>query len=295
MADRGTKPGDLPVTGVAGARQGQPTSEAGSRPVKFDDPPVTETLLGVQFSPLRKLTLPYIGLYWATVRDAYPNHEVKAPLTPVTEEFPAPPPSESVGIQFSLEPEARCWFIDTTSTQLIQVQRDRFIRNWRKGAPPHERYPSYDELRPRFERDWAGFFQFLEHHNLGTPEINQCEVTYVNHIDLGRGWRSFGESAQVLSLLASPSTEFLPEAEMVLINARYVMPGGKGRLHVAAQPAMRRDDGKEVMQLSLTARGKPASSLVGDILAWFDVGHEWIVRGFADITTAKMQEIWGRR
>jgi hypothetical protein len=264
--------------------------------VHFERPPVTETILGVQFLPLRGLTLPYLGLFWGEVRADYPTQEVKPALPPVVEDFSGVPgPEGGVGIQFVTEPDARCWFIDKTSTQLIQVQRDRFIRNWRKGQPPHDGYPRYDVLRPRFATDWTRFLAFLEREGLGRPEVNQCEVTYVNHIELGVGWENLGEAHKVLAMLRGiEKPGILPEPEVVILNARYVMPARPGRLHVSAQPAVRRSDGKHVLQLTLTARGKPDSSAIADILRWFDEGHDWIVYGFVDVTTPAMHQIWGR-
>ncbi len=270
-------------------------SMASPNRVDFERPPVTETILGVQFAPLEGFTLPYVGLLWSAFRSRYPNQEVKPPLTPVVEDF-GPPRPASIGIQLSQEPDARFWFIDETTTQLIQVQRDRFIRNWRKAPPPHDAYPRYDELRPRFEEDWQTFLSFLRREQLGTPAVNQCEVTYINHIELGRGWESMGQAHKVLRFLQHPSgQEFLPAPEALVANVRYLMPERRGRLHIASQPAVRRDDGKQVMQVTLTARGKPASSELRDIVQWFDLGHEWIVRGFVDVTTPAMHELWGRR
>lgn len=271
------------------------TTSAGRGRVDFKNPPVIETILGVQFVPLRGLTLPYIGLYWSEIRDRYPSQEVKPPLSQVIEDFSSPPAPAKVGFEIFDEPDARFWFIDQSSTQLIQIQRDRFIRNWRKGEPPHNAYPRYDELRPRFEHDWLSFVGFLERERLGTPEVNQCEVTYINHIELGIGWSSLGDAHRVLTMLKHQDRpEFLPEPEMLIVSGRYVIPEWRGRLHVSAQPAIRRRDGRQVMQLTLTARGKPDSSRLSDIVTWFDLGHDWIVHGFVDVTSAEMHHIWGR-
>jgi uncharacterized protein (TIGR04255 family) len=267
---------------------------AGRRRVDFRRPPVTETILGVQFAPLRGLSLPYLGLYWATVRSEYPTQEVKPPLAPIVEEFDRRPGLPTVSLELASEPDVRCWLIDSTSTQLIQIQRDRFIRNWRKGEPPHDRYPRYDDLKPRFESDWSGFLAFLEREGLGTPEVNQCEVTYINHIPLGDGYHSLGSLHEVLSILGAPvRRDVLPEPEVFVFNTRYVLPGNRGRLHVSAQPAVRRQDLRTVLQLTLLARGAPRSSSTDDILAWFDEGHDWIVHGFKEMTTLSMHEVWG--
>lgn len=266
------------------------------RRVDFRKPPVIETILGVQFVPLRALSLPYIGLYWSEIRNQYPTHEVKPPLSSVTEDFSFPPTPAKVGIEITEEPpDVRFWFIDQASTHLIQVQRDRFIRNWRKSEPPHHEYPRYDDLRPRFEQDWRGFVAFLEREGLGTPEVNQCEVTYINHIELGLGWETLADVHRVLTMLKRPEQqEFLPEPEMLTVSARYVMAERRGRLHVAATPAIRRQDGNQVMQLTLTARGRPKSSRLEDIVAWFNLGHDWVVHGFVDLTTPAMHQVWER-
>ena len=296
MGSSAPEPSDRPVTpsSVPGA---QPRSRsAGERPVKFRNPPVIETLLSVQFVPLPRLDLPYFGLFWSDIRSSYPHQEVKPPLAPVVEEFPLVPKAPTVGIQVSSEPDARFWFINESGTELIQIQRDRFIRNWR-WADTGKHYPGYDELRPRFEHDWRMFVRFLDREHLGAPDVNQCEVTYVNHIELGMGWRSFGDPSPILSLVAPRPgrSTFLPDPEMLLVNATYAMPDQGGRVHVAAQPALRRSDGKEVLQVTLTARGRPRSSDLQDLVTWFNDGHEWIVNGFVDITTPTMQdEVWHR-
>ncbi|HET7342703.1 MAG TPA: hypothetical protein VFL90_14670, partial [Methylomirabilota bacterium] len=92
-----------------------------------------------------------------------------------------------------------------------------------------------------------------------------------------------------------PDRRFLPDPEVVVFNASYLMPERQGRLHIASQPAIRREDSKQLMQLTLTARGKPASSDLGAIVRWLDVGHDWIVRGFVDVTTPEMHRVWGLR
>lgn len=258
----------------------------------FDHPPVIETLLGVQFSPLAGFSMAHFGLYWSRVRAKYPVHEIKPPLAPLPEEEQRPAASPTFGLQLVSEPEARCWLIDASQTQLVQIQRDRFIRNWRK-VRDGDRYPRYESLRPSFIADWGHFVDFLTQEGLRTPEINQCEVTYINHVEVGAGGEAFGQVERVVSLVTTGSQRFLPEPEMLTLEARYPMPKG-GRLRVTMQPVVRRQDGKQVLQLTLTARGRPRAPELGASLEWFDLGHEWIVRGFTDLTTAAMHKIWRR-
>lgn len=262
---------------------------------EFDSPPVIEVLLGVQFSPLASLSVAHLGLYWAALRQEYPNVEAKPALAPTTEEFGGQPGMNlQIGFRLSEAPDVRCWLIDASGTQLIQVQNDRFLRNWRKAKGSPE-YPHYVNLKPLFSSEWERFCAFLQRERLGSPEVNQCEVTYVNHVEPGAELASYGEAHNVAALLSSPPPEgFLPSPEMVRLNTTYVIPEKMGRLHVDLQPVISTPAGKIVLQLTLTARGRPASSGVSDILEWFDLGHEWIVRGFAELTTAGMHRVWGR-
>jgi uncharacterized protein (TIGR04255 family) len=258
---------------------------------KFKKPPVVETALGVQFAPLKSFSIPHFGLFWNAVRSDYPQQAMKPPLGNVVEDLARPAVPDRIGIQLMAEPEARCWFLNASGTELIQLQRDRFVRNWRK-VTGSENYPSYDELKPRFERDWTRLLEFLEREGLGRPEVNQCEVTYINHLDVDvERLGSLHRFARVVSDLTG---DFLPEPETAQLQVRYIMGDKKGRLHVGVQPGVRRDDRRPVLQLGLTARGTPASSRLDDILAWFDLGHEWVVRGFADFTVSAMHQTWER-
>ena len=262
----------------------------------YGQPPVVETLLGVQFSPLANFSIPHFGLYWAKIRQDYPNYQVLPPLGQRVEQFGSGLVQRpKIGVELISIPEVRCWFIEKSGAMLTQVQRDRFIHNWRK-VEPNDVYVHYDRIRPRFTEEWKRFCEFLNDADLGTPEINQCEITYVNHIELGKGWSSYGDLNKVVAFWTGDSSgNFLPAPESVNIGARYVLPEKRGRLHIEAQPAIRPHDAKEILQVNLTARGKPESSDLQKILDWFDLGHEWIVRGFTDFTAKEMHNIWERK
>ena len=99
----------------------------------------------------------------------------------------------------------------------------------------------------------------------------------------------------VFPLLGKMSdTGFLPKPESLKFNASYQMPEQKGRLRITANHAVRRNDGAELIVLTLTARGKPDSSQLDDIMKWLDLGREWVVRGFTDFTSETLHQLWGR-
>jgi uncharacterized protein (TIGR04255 family) len=190
-------------------------------------------------------------------------------------------------------PSVRCWFFDPSETRLIQLQHNHFIHNWRKTAAT-QGYQHYEVVKPLFQKEWRRFCSFVAANAMRRPEVWQSEVTYVNHIERGQGWETFADLPLVMtSWSGKTATQFLPDPDTVAWNCVYPMPDSAGQLNVNLQRAIRKTDGKDIIQLTLTAKGKPASAEDGDLFAWLDLGHEWVVRGFKDVTTAKMHQFWG--
>ena len=198
-------------------------------------------------------------------------------------------------VQILTEPEIRCWFINKDDRSLIQVQRDRFTYNWRK-ADSADRYPRYaDSVRPGFQRVWERFAAFVNENQLGELNVVQCEVSYINHLDIGEGWESASDLPHLFPCWAGKASgDFLPAPENVGFDISYRMPDKRGRLRVSLKPAIRNQDAAEILMLTLTARGRPDGSDIESVLGWLDMGREWVVRGFTDFTSAKMHSLWQR-
>lgn len=263
----------------------------------FSHPPVDEVALSLQFSPIPAFGVPHFGLYWQRIRNEYPRFEVQPTIANRTEQFgPSANLGQQIGVSFMASPEIRCWYLDQSGNRLIQVQHDRFVHNWRKISGT-EAYPRYPDLRERFEEEWKRFGAFLREEDLEQPKINQCEVLYANHIEYDSGWNGYGELDKVIAALATPRSKnrFLPHPERVGMHVIYRLEETAGRLYVTFGPVIRARDGKEVLQMTLTARGAPKSSNEEDVFAWLDLGRKWVVRGFADFTTENMHKVWGKQ
>jgi uncharacterized protein (TIGR04255 family) len=265
---------------------------------EFDRPPVNEVVFGIQFQPLKALRAAHLGLFWNRIRDRYPNTEEQVEVAHLVEKFDALPTRQSEGDLLvevatpSVIP--RCWYLDESRLQLTQVQQDRFLRNWRQ-IEGKEAYPRFEVLFERFREEWHGFLEFLDEERIGNPTLDQCELTYINHIAQGEGWTGPSELSKVVSVWAGHrSNAFLPEPELVNWTTSYRLPNQYGRLHVRMRQAIRNRDRRPIIVLDLTARGAPNSQYWEDVSAWFDLAHEWIVRGFAELTTPEMHRIWGR-
>jgi uncharacterized protein (TIGR04255 family) len=263
----------------------------------FSQPPVDEVALSVQYPPIPGFAIPHFGLYWQKIRADFPRSEVQPPITNVTEQFgPGAVVGRQIGIALTTSPEARCWYLEQSGNRLFQLQADRFVHNWRK-LKGEETYPRYPSLRESLMKEWDRFGEFLDGEGLPRPKVNQCEVLYVNHIEYDKGWNGYGDLDKVIATMATPKRKnrFLPPPERASMQMTYRLDGDAGRLYVAFGPVIRGRDGKEVMQMTLTARGAPSSPRTEDVFAWLDMGRKWVVRGFADFTTEAIQRIWGKQ
>lgn len=264
---------------------------------RFERPPLEEMGMGVQFEPLTNFHAVHFGLFWTRVQATYPRTEEQAPVFAAMEEpeYKPGPPTASPIITYAVPPLPRCWFLTDDKTELIQVQRDRFVRNWRR-VEGGEQYPHYDHISQDFKRDWKKFLAFAEEQNLGPVRTNQCELVYVNNIERGSAWTELGELDGVFPVLcAQPPKAFLPPAEMLSWQARYKLPDERGRLHIEMAPGFRGRDMTIVLSFRLIARGAPVDGSIEQITAWFDLAHEWVLRAFAELTGPRVHELWGMK
>jgi hypothetical protein len=84
----------------------------------------------------------------------------------------------------------------------------------------------------------------------------------------------------------------LPPPETVQLEVAYQSSEPPGRLRISLNRAIRKTDSKEILQLTLLARGKPSTSDPSSVMDWIDAGRELVVKSFADFTTAEMHQIW---
>ncbi len=264
---------------------------------KFGRPPVVEVALGAYFPPL-PLTAGHLGLLWDRWRTRYPRSEDQPGLPPVQAEvFGATQP---VPVVLFGQPPVRVWY-RSEGGELVQVQKDRVVHNWRKADQPEGAYPHYEQVRPQFERDLIDFESLVRDEGLGPLSINQVEVTYVNAImPATRGGTA--DLTRIFRVWSGQWGSFLPREEDGGFSARFTIPdfGGKpvGRLHVTAfiSPQFDPKEGgiSYPISLQIFARGIPLGDGIPGALAFSDLGHEWVVRGFDAMTTPEMHLVWDK-
>ena len=261
----------------------------------FRKPPVVEVAIAAQFDGIPGLTGPHMGLLWQRFRESFPTLQVHSALDPRFERS-GPEFGKKLTIALETVPTPRVWFIGSNEEHLVQVQQDRFVFNWRRIHG--QDYPRYEQVKASFEKNFGLFQEYLADEQLGEPRLNQWELTYVNRIPAGDGWHRHGQLASVVPLLGR-TTEggFLPEPEDIALRVRYrISPEDEAvsRLYVEANPGFDAASGKPVVGLTLTARGGLERAADGVLGSRLDVGRDWIVRGFAEVTSKTMHRHWER-
>jgi len=225
-------------------------------------------------------------------------------LVPAIEDF-GKPKTPQIRLQLNLPDRpideiSRVWFMKEDGTQLVQLQQDRLVHNWRKTGT-EDVYPRYEAIRSSYRSEIELLESFLAEEGLGVIAPKQCEVVYVNHIEASQDWNIHSELDRVLTTWKSEySDNFLLSPEDVTFNARYRIHDDSspiGRLHIQAQPALRNVDQRPLIVLTLTARGMLPADETGHerIFRFFDLGRDQIVRGFTSITTPEMHQFWKRK
>jgi uncharacterized protein (TIGR04255 family) len=267
---------------------------------EFERPPINEVVLSIQFASLTGFRNIHVGILWQQFAQRYPSVEEYPPIPAAFETFGVPPPvAELPQFTFVTHSPMRYWFITADGNELLQVQPDRLVHNWRQQKPDDE-YPRYEPLRERFESEVLEVQKFLEQGKLGQIKVNQCEVTYINQIGPETIEQPEEHLDKIFTIWANEYTgDYLDRFERAQFTASYLIRGPEGepvgRLHAAAQPAVRRSTSARVLQFTLTARGKPKEESIDSALRWLDDGHVAVVRAFAALTRPEMHSRWGRR
>jgi len=254
--------------------------------------------LGVQFECLDRLKAVHYGIWWKAIRDQFPKVEEHNALPPIVEPLDM---AQTVEVKLRISdrpPPVRLWFLNEEATRLIQVQNDRFVYNWRKRGPSKEPYPSYDVLIEDFMKHLESFCDFVAEGKHGAFVPTMCEITYVDHIVAGQGWKDHSEMHKLIAPVSPQySDDFLPPMESLLFNTSYLFKKGAkalGRLRVNANPAFRGKEKEPITVMNVGAFAPPIGPNIEGIRKALDRAHEWTVRGFTSMTPKEMHKVWGR-
>jgi uncharacterized protein (TIGR04255 family) len=258
----------------------------------YDDPPVNEVVIGIQFEPT-SFTGAHIGLFWENLRGEFPKVTEQPFLEPKIEAL-QPPHFSAPTLQFPSWRGSRHWLVSADGVQLIQVQADRLLYNWRRG-PNNAPYPHFEVLQQRFWNiadKWADLLK-KEAQNL---RLTQWEVTYINHILTPDGQPTLGDvlscwSGQLDQALGGPADVGRMEAQRILT----ANTSPWARMYISITTAIRSDQ-VPLIAFELTIRGAPQGEDIWETThgRLFEARRQ-ILTAFDTLTTPKMHAIWGKR
>ena len=256
--------------------------------------------MGLQFEQLDQLDLRHVGQLAERFASKYPRFETQAPLDPTFERFDGPRPAQRISIEMVEPPHfPRLWLADESGEELVQLQRDRLLHNWRH-TPIGSEYPRYPRLRKQFAADWAVVDSFVKEHGLGAILPTQCEVAYVNQIDADGGGVHADPSRYFSFLGAALCVHGQSDFEAVTFSssgvAREETDRGQllGRLFVELTSGLNTSSRKPTYRFTLTVRGAPMVRDREGVLQFYDFARARIVRAFAELTTSDMHKQWER-
>lgn len=190
----------------------------------------------------------------------------------------------------------RVWLISSSGNTLVQVQNDRTYFNWRSRVE-QDQYPRYVEIIGSAKEYFETFVAFVRESGLGEIMPTECELTYNNIIPKGQGWENLEDIGSVMPDVSwrGIKDRFLPAPRGMAWQATFPLPDNKGRLDVKLRSGQKKSDSLPALLLELSAHGLGEDKSLVAVWNWFEVAHEWIVRGFADLTAKEIQNtVWER-
>lgn len=257
----------------------------------FTTPPLSEVVLGVQFSTPRGYQPIHAGEVWNLFKKDYPKVQTLPFIPPVFETFGSQ--SQTTQVTFSTGPDDhRYWFSMPTDDELLQFQSDRLLHNWRKTINSSNEYPRFEGIVERFIAELNTLERYF--HTLSPQSLNitQCEVTYINRITAVDG-----KPLVVKDWLKPIQFEDIWGVDdfMLAFRESIRLDGGQpiGRLIIEAKTVFESNRNQTIM-LSLTARGAPNKPTKESAIDFFGNGRNLIVKRFEQLTTKLAHSRWGR-
>ena len=256
----------------------------------FNDPPLNELVVGVQFAAIPGYDLINAGEVHSLYRDRYPSVELRAPQPPFFETFGAP--ATEAGVRFEMGMQTshpRFWFISEDKHDLVQFETTRFMHNWRQIDGIGGKYPRYEAVMENFKTELAQLDGYSFQKSKFPLQITQAEISYINRI---YATEAGSWPFEDLSFLSLPVTEV--ELGGGYFQRVYETAHGlQGRLYT--EFATNRDSfGNPFILFSQTFRGAPDATNIESAIEFIDAGRQIVVESFSKLTTERAHQKWKR-
>ena len=253
--------------------------------MSFKNPPVDEVVVSTYFSPpLSGLRSEHIGLFWGKMKGDFP---VVSQQPPVMDQQS---PAEMVqGIDADEPfPMPRYWIISRDETELIQIQKNAFMFNWRRTGGQYPRF--HRRIKPAFDEYYGRFSEFVRTEiDTTEPLIDLCELTYINVVERCEYWRGAQDTGKVVPAFSIPAPgSDSSEPSGFACNYGYDVDGL--HLNVGIRSGVRIEQAAvAVLVLEIKAGGRLGQVAKSGVDAWFERAHATIFKCFVNITSRDIQ------
>ncbi|HNP35394.1 MAG TPA: TIGR04255 family protein [Woeseiaceae bacterium] len=249
--------------------------------IKFKKPPLNEIVFQVIFPELVGFGGAHIGLFWSEFRDRFPTIQ-SAPRVELAKSF---------NLANGVLPENRIWLIHKDNSQVIQIQDDRFMFNWR-DVGEETTYPGFDALYPIFKEYFSAFIDFLESEEKAPKFVTGFELNYVNHIypDVWEDWSDIGEIFPAFNWRSNPSP--MPDIKGFRYFMQSTLDDDIGELTVTIDSRTHKKTSSPLVNFEIKVTGGKRELEVESLDAVFLPAHDGLVDTLVSMVSEKVRASW---
>ena len=247
----------------------------------YKNPPINEVVVSLYFNtPLVGLRSEHIGLFWTKIKGDFPTAKQQLPVN-MRDEI----------IQGEIFPMPRYWFIANDEINVIQLQKNAFMLNWRRRQ--NNEYPGYFEnIKPTYDKYYELFSEFIRA-EFGIEEltIDLCELVYINTIERSDFWTVPLDTEKVIPSFTVPNAG-VRHSEATDFNCHYAYKVSKDlQLNISLRTGVRtQQQNAPVLAFEIKAVGSLGGKTKLRADEWFHRAHDTINKCFANMTSQDVQK-----
>lgn len=251
----------------------------------FKLPPINEIVVAVYFNPpLTDLQNEHVGLFWDRIRDEFPVVQQHPPIGINLEV-----------VSDGLFPMPRYWFISHDEVNLIQLQKNAFMYNWRRQSAD-DIYPGYyTKIKPTFDKYFGVFNEFIgDIVNGYEPKVGLCELSYINSEEQNGFWNGYLDTPKVIPSFSIVDVG-IETADFLGFNCNYgylVSPDLQLSLSIRSGNK-RQQPNVPVLVFEIKATGRFEQITKPGADEWFERAHDTVEKCFVGVTDSEVRtKLW---
>lgn len=255
--------------------------------ITFENPPINEVVIGTYFNPpLNGLRSEHIGLFWEKIKKDFPV---------VQQQNPIMQPQHSVAVDAEVFPLPRYWFVGSDEVNLIQIQKNAFLYNWRRRNKEYPRF--HESIKPAFDK-WYGIYTDFIQNEVGEdePRSDIYELTYINTVEKCDFWAEPRDTVKIIPSFSMPLLDSSAPGAIDIHCSCFPRINQDLQLAVTIRTGSRTQQPDiPVLVFEIKATGRLSQAVKSAIDEWFTRAHDAIEKCFLDLTSPDVRNnFWGQ-